>query len=60
MNHTFKIGQLVRIKQHNSDRMKGLYEIVRLIQAGPDGLLLYRVKHERDECVVAEDEIEKA
>jgi len=37
-----------------------VYEVVRLMPPGPDGVLQYRVKRQGDEWMVSDTEIEKA
>jgi hypothetical protein len=50
-----------RTRGRNADRSGGVYEIVRLMPPGPDGVPLYRVKGEGGgERVVHENEIDKA
>jgi hypothetical protein len=53
-------GQLVRTKGRNSDRTSDLYEVVRLMLAGPDAGPQYRFKGREGERVTHENEIEKA
>ena len=61
MSHRFKVGQLVRTRGRNADRSSGIYEIVRLLPPGPDGIPQYRVRGpDRGERVLGEHEIEKA
>jgi hypothetical protein len=60
MSHIFKIGQLVRTKGRNADRTGGVYEVVRLMPAGQDGVPQYRVKGPEGERMMHENEIEKA
>jgi hypothetical protein len=43
MDHTFKIGQLVRPRERLLDS-SGIFEIVRLLPAGWDDEPLYRLK----------------
>ena len=61
MSHKFKVGQLVRTRGRNRDRTSGIYEIVRLLPPGPDGIPQYRVRGEdRGERVFSEHEIQQA
>ena len=59
MSHVYKVGQLVRTRGRNADRTGGIYEIVRLMPPGPDGIPQYRVKGQEGERMVHEREIEK-
>jgi hypothetical protein len=59
--HVYKVGQLVRTRGRNTDRTGGVYEVVRLMPPGPDGVPLYQVKGSGGgERVMTETEIEKA
>jgi hypothetical protein len=60
MSHVYKVGQLVRTRGRNADRTGGVYEVVRLMPPGPDGVPQYRVKGEGGgERVVHENELAK-
>lgn len=60
MSHDFKVGQLVRSRGRNADRTGGIYEVVRLMPSGVDGVPQYRVKGEGGgERVVRENELAK-
>lgn len=58
MSHVFEVGQLVRTTGRNADRSSGVYEIVRLMLAGPDGVSQYRVKSRDGERVMHESELQ--
>ncbi len=60
MEHAFQVGQLVRTKGRNADRTGGVYEIVRCMPPGADGIPLYRVRHQTGERVLGQNEIEPA
>ena len=60
MSHVYKPGQFVRTKGRNPDRSRGIYEVVRLMPAGPDGVRQYRVQGQEGERVLHENEIENA
>jgi len=61
MSHIYKVGQLVRTRGRNADKTGGIYEIVRLMPPGPDGVPRYRVQGQGGgERVVHENELAKA
>ena len=51
-DHTFRVGQLVRLRQHGASSATDLYEVVQILPATLDGDCQYRLRgiyewHER-------------
>jgi hypothetical protein len=60
MSHVFNVGQFIQAKSKAAIWSGSVYEIVRLMPVGTDGLPQYRVKGLDGERIITEREIQPA